>query len=310
MKNHTLGMTAFVVPYYKELNSYTGSVTGTIVMTQLEYWFSKMNGKKFFKFLEPCDQNEYKEGDSWVEELGFTKYEFRTAFNKIGKVYKSKNEYLSSDDPFQGKPYLSYYDRIKRRTYYLRNHEEVDRIIAEWISKKVIKPTSRSGETQSLDVPKVDLGKAQKSTSRNEECQFPLAVDYSSRLQQESTTVDYPSTPYETIVDLFNSICTSLPKVQAVSHNRKKAMGSIWKFACGDIALFKTLFTKAEQSDFLCGRRGSWKAGFDWMIKQENAIKIIEGNYENNHVAPRDKGQPSPLTEQLQSQAVQDFINH
>jgi len=45
MKNHVLGITGSVVPYYKDLNKYTGSVTATILMTQLEYWFSKMGGK-------------------------------------------------------------------------------------------------------------------------------------------------------------------------------------------------------------------------------------------------------------------------
>ena len=51
MKNHVLGITGSLIPYYKELNTYIGSVTATILMTQLEYWFSKMGGKQFFKFL-------------------------------------------------------------------------------------------------------------------------------------------------------------------------------------------------------------------------------------------------------------------
>lgn len=176
MQNHLLGQNAKITPYYKELNNYTGSVTATILMTQIEYWFSKTNGEQFFKFLEPCDRKDYKEGDSWVEELGFTKYEFRTAFAKIGKVYKSKNEYLKSKDKFEDKPYLSYYDRLQRRIYYVRNHEKVDEIIDEWISRKSQKPTSRSGESQLVDVDKVHLEKLTKPTSN------------SSRVLQESTS--------------------------------------------------------------------------------------------------------------------------
>lgn len=61
------------VPYYKELNTYTGSVTATLLMTQLEYWFSKMGGKQFFKFLEPCQRRDYIVGDSWVEDVAIQK---------------------------------------------------------------------------------------------------------------------------------------------------------------------------------------------------------------------------------------------
>ena len=191
LKNHTLGITISAVPYYKDLNNYTGSVTATILMTQLEYWFSKMNGQRFFKFLEPCERMDYKEGDSWVEELGFSKYEFRTAFAKIGKAYKSKNEYLSSQDQFAGELYLSYYDRLERRTYYIRNHEEADKILDQWISRKSIKPTSTSGESQPLEMDKVNIPKSQKSTSRSGESQLLITEDYYRRLKQKTTAEDY-----------------------------------------------------------------------------------------------------------------------
>jgi mRNA-degrading endonuclease RelE of RelBE toxin-antitoxin system len=36
---------------------------------------------------------------------------------------------------------------------------------------------------------------------------------------------------------------------------------------------------KVENSDFLSGRSGKWRATFDWIIIPSNAVKIIEGNY-------------------------------
>ncbi|MNP53901.1 hypothetical protein D3C76_1484160 [compost metagenome] len=37
-----------------------------------------------------------------------------------------------------------------------------------------------------------------------------------------------------------------------------------------------------EASDFLTGRDGKWgNCGFDWIIKESNYIKILEGNYAN-----------------------------
>lgn len=42
------------------------------------------------------------------------------------------------------------------------------------------------------------------------------------------------------------------------------------------------LFKRVEASDFLTGRNGEWTAcGFDWLLKENNIIKVLEGNYDN-----------------------------
>ena len=115
--------------YCPQLNAFTGSITASLLMCQLEYWFNHTNGEAFYKFLEPCQDEHYHIGDSWIEEMGFTKTEFRTAFKHIGKIYKSKTEFLKSKDKFCGKLYLSYYDRIKKLTYYLRNNDEASSLL-------------------------------------------------------------------------------------------------------------------------------------------------------------------------------------
>ena len=49
---------------------------------------------------------------------------------------------------------------------------------------------------------------------------------------------------------------------------------------------FKTLFEKAEASDFLKGGNSSnWSATFDWLIKDANMAKVLDGNY-SNRAAP------------------------
>ena len=36
----------------------------------------------------------------------------------------------------------------------------------------------------------------------------------------------------------------------------------------------------AERSDYLSGRNGKWQnCSFDWLIKENNYIKVLEGNY-------------------------------
>lgn len=89
-----------------------------------------------------------------------------------------------------------------------------------------------------------------------------------------------PITPYKKIVDLYNEICVSLPKVKTLSENRKRAIKErARKYTLDD---FENLFRKAEESDFLRGNNTSqWCATFDWLIKESNMAKVFDGNYDN-----------------------------
>lgn len=79
------------------------------------------------------------------------------------------------------------------------------------------------------------------------------------------------------IVDLYHSICTSYPKIRSLSDARKKAIKARLKsFSLED---FKSVFENAEASSFLKGADGGWKASFDWLIKEANMLKVLEGNY-------------------------------
>lgn len=80
--------------------------------------------------------------------------------------------------------------------------------------------------------------------------------------------------------DLFNSICHSYPAIRSISEARKKAINARLKVYTLDD--FKTLFEKAEASNFLKGSNNkNWSATFDWLIKDSNMAKVIEGNYDN-----------------------------
>jgi hypothetical protein len=127
MKNRILSITRNTIPYVGILRGLdlVKSVTDCLLMQQLDYWFAKYPDG-FYKFLSPCDHALYKDGDSWTEELFLSDKEFRTAFEHLGTVYKSKSDFIKQDDPFQGRYYCSYYDRITKKTYYFRNHQKVD----------------------------------------------------------------------------------------------------------------------------------------------------------------------------------------
>ena len=84
---------------------------------------------------------------------------------------------------------------------------------------------------------------------------------------------------YKTIVDMFNRICVSLPQVQSLGDKRKHAIRAVNQTVL-DFGGWEKLFRTVEQSDFLTGRNGSWNGcGFDWILKPQNLVKIMEGNY-------------------------------
>ena len=95
-------------------------------------------------------------------------------------------------------------------------------------------------------------------------------------------------TPYEVIKNLYNTLCPSFPKCTALSDARKKAIKA--RMSSGyTVDDFKTLFAKAESSSFLKGKNDrNWRASFDWMLKDANMAKVLDGNYDdtrgaNNH---------------------------
>lgn len=99
--------------------------------------------------------------------------------------------------------------------------------------------------------------------------------------KRESTSVDTRNAfDYQSVVNSFNSICSSLPKVQKLNDKRKKAIKNAASLL-GEMS-FEEYFKLVEGSDFLSGRTGKWTGCcFDWVLNGANLTKVIEGNYTN-----------------------------
>ena len=85
----------------------------------------------------------------------------------------------------------------------------------------------------------------------------------------------------EDVVELYNIICTSLPKVTKITDARRKSIQARLKE--NDPQDFRKVFEKAEASDFLSGRSGKWQmCTFDWIVgSPSHWQRIIEGVYDN-----------------------------
>lgn len=87
-------------------------------------------------------------------------------------------------------------------------------------------------------------------------------------------------TDYQQIVDLYNRFCPSFPSLKNLSEARKKAIKA--RLNTYSVEDFEKMFKKAEASDFLKGANNkNWSATFDWLIKDSNMAKVLDGNYDN-----------------------------
>ncbi|AFA50246.1 hypothetical protein [Acetobacterium woodii] len=106
----------------------------------------------------------------------------------------------------------------------------------------------------------------------------------------ETTAIELARKPgkveLNNVVDEFNQVVSRLPKVTALTPKRRNTIQQRIKEHGRESV--SVCFFKAGKSDFLCGinERG-WVASFDWIMKSENFVKILEGNYDNKTKIPR-----------------------
>lgn len=80
------------------------------------------------------------------------------------------------------------------------------------------------------------------------------------------------------VIELYHTICVSFPIIRAVSEARKKKIKNLLKkYTLED---FQTVFENMEKNDFLKGNSKDWKASFDWVLKEDNFLKVLEGAYD------------------------------
>lgn len=117
----------------------------------------------------------------------------------------------------------------------------------------------------------------QSSTASNPAEMPPEKDDYSNF---ENTSKKEKRISPRQIIELYNSICKSYPVVKSLSASREKTIRARQNQYNDD--QFRELFEKAEESQFMKGKnKRDWIATFDWMMKDANFAKVLDGNYDN-----------------------------
>ena len=128
-------------------------------------------------------------------------------------------------------------------------------------------------------------------SSLRSECSVPETGfgDSENGQPDEKITVEREQTNYKAVVDSYNSLCKSFPKVTKLSERRRKAIRARLKEY--SLAELEKAFALAEESEFLKGANNrNWMASFDWIISDSNLPKVLEGKYANR-ASPNGKSQ-------------------
>ena len=167
--------------------------------------------------------------------------------------------------------------QVKGQTYYYLPNFSRYQTINRPTPSSIPKPDEDSKDTLTEDSLSAHGGLTEDSRLKE--------IEEKRREKKDMSSGDDASAPVDvqSIVEAFNSICASLPKVRGLSDQRRKAI----RKAVKQVEDFPALFKKVEASDFLTGRSGNWNGcGFDWILKPANLTKILEGNYDNRQEEP------------------------
>ena len=148
----------------------------------------------------------------------------------------------------------------------------------------VVKKEQRKNENQSFSgnvyvlVP--NLQNIQMPCTENEYAGNASTGNEETNINTFNINTLKSKTEYREVMEAFNAICVSYPKVKSLSEARKKAIRArLRTYSIDDL---RKAFEAMERSEFLRGNNGSdLSANFDWVMKDRNLAKVLDGNYKN-----------------------------
>ncbi|MBR5941571.1 MAG: phage replisome organizer N-terminal domain-containing protein [Neisseriaceae bacterium] len=167
--------------------------------------------------------------------------------------------------------------------------ETVDCIGKESESAKRMRKLRGNSEVKRLETSQCDAGVTQMCANVRK-CDIEKEIEKEKEIEIESnnttcymsTSVDAPKVKPADVVAIFHDICKSYPRVRAISESRKKAINA--RLRNHSVDEVKEVFEKAEHSAFLKGNnQRNWCANFDWLMKDTNFCKVLDGNYDNKN---------------------------
>jgi hypothetical protein len=142
--------------YRPEYAKATKSVSAAILLNRILLWWHKQGKQPFYKFRKKCTHQWYNDGDSWLEEMGFSAHEFDSAIKIIGtkitqKTQKTKDQifaehFIEVDGKrqFNAAAMVVYWTDKNRVTWYDVNQKLVAMVLRYYRKKIAQKANSEN----------------------------------------------------------------------------------------------------------------------------------------------------------------------
>lgn len=142
-----------------------------------------------------------------------------------------------------------------------------------------------------IDESRLHIHQTVKSISPNGEMDLPdngndISPNGEIIKEQNNTQIEEESnktkiSKAQEVVDHYNAICTNLPRVVRLTDKRRRAVRLIYGKGYTPEQLDEA-FRRAQASSFCAGQNDRhWKADFDWLLNENNLVKVLEGKYDN-----------------------------
>ena len=168
-----------------------------------------------------------------------------------------------------------------------RSIEHLERIskVRSEAGKKSGQVRREKAASSSTNVPSVQQN--EQARTKGNKTNNIIKENINKREYKDNTAEISPQ--IQEIADLYNEICTKLPKSIAISKKKaKKIKSRLEEFSIEDI---RKAFIKANASAFLngSGNERGWRANLGWLMdSQDNLLKVLEGNYDGKHETEAD----------------------
>ena len=146
----------------------------------------------------------------------------------------------------------------------------------------------RDGKKSALNVDAATSTEPSTSAStreekRREDIKDPLVDKGSTESKVVPIRPDLPDCPHQEILALYHELLPTLTQMRRWEGSRSKQLLSRWRENPKHQTLdyWRGYFEYVSQSDFLMGRKTTWRADLEWLTKAANFTKVIEGKYEN-----------------------------
>lgn len=183
------------------------------------------------------------------------------------------------------------WDNTKKKDPIANDGYPINSDRGEWHKEEDKEEDKEEEEEEDREEEKDKKTKTVSHSSLRSECSVPETGFGNSENvpPDEKIPVEREQTDYKAVVDSYNSLCKSFPKVTKLSERRRKAIRARLKEY--SLAELEKAFALAEESEFLKGANNrNWMASFDWIISDSNLPKVLEGKYANR-ASPNGKSQ-------------------